>query len=129
MPQKCPCPQTFPMFMRVFKITMIMNEFLHKTPVPLLVTRHGIMTTSSAGGLLCGYKPMVLAGSKEPLKIFYILFNFLCILTYCINIISSAPEMSIAILILQICMSILCVINCCYPFGYLLIVLNLVGEP
>lgn len=28
-----------------------------------------IMTTSSAGGLLCGYKPVVLAGSKEPLKI------------------------------------------------------------
>ena len=27
------------------------------------------MTTSSAGGLLCGYKPVVLAGSKEPLKI------------------------------------------------------------
>ena len=109
------------------------------------------MTTSSAGGLLCGYKPVVLVGSKEPLKIchvhsyhwqalkgfslcliyrltskrvdvflqwhliifqiflhliFYILFNFLCILTYCVDIISSAPEMSIAILILQICMSI-----------------------
>ena len=31
--------------------------------------RHLIMTTSSAGGLLCGYKPVVLAGSKEPLKI------------------------------------------------------------
>jgi len=28
-----------------------------------------IMTTSSAGGFLCGYKPVVLAGSKEPLKI------------------------------------------------------------
>ena len=28
-----------------------------------------IMTTSSVGGLLCGYKPVVLAGSKEPLKI------------------------------------------------------------
>ena len=28
-----------------------------------------IMTTSSAGGLLYGYKPVVLAGSKEPLKI------------------------------------------------------------
>jgi len=27
------------------------------------------MTTSSAGGFLCGYKPVVLAGSKEPLKI------------------------------------------------------------
>ena len=109
------------------------------------------MTTSSAGGLLCGYKPVVLAGSKEPLKIchihsyhwqalkgfrlcliyrltskqvdvflqwhliifqiflhliFYILFNFLCILTYCVDIISSAPEMSIAILILQIYISI-----------------------
>ena len=32
---------------------------------------HGaqIITTSSAGGFLCGYKPVVLAGSKEPLKI------------------------------------------------------------
>ena len=32
---------------------------------------HGaqIMTTSSAGGFLCGYKPVVLASSKEPLKI------------------------------------------------------------
>ena len=48
---------------------IIKNEFLNKTPVPLLVTRHKIMTTSSAGGLLCGYKPVVLAGSKEPLKI------------------------------------------------------------
>ena len=28
-----------------------------------------IITTSSAGGLLCGYKPVVLAGSKEPLKV------------------------------------------------------------
>jgi hypothetical protein len=31
--------------------------------------QHIIMTTSSAGGFLCGYKPVVLAGSKEPLKI------------------------------------------------------------
>ena len=36
----------------------------------VLYTAYGqIMTTSSAGGLLCGYKPVVLAGSKEPLKI------------------------------------------------------------
>ena len=31
--------------------------------------KNKIMTTSSAGGFLCGYKPVVLAGSKEPLKI------------------------------------------------------------
>ena len=39
----------------------------------VLYTAYGqIMTTSSAGGLLCGYKPVVLAGSKEPLKIRHI---------------------------------------------------------
>ena len=109
------------------------------------------MTTSSAGGFLCGYKPVVLAGSKEPLKIRhahsyhrqalkgfslclvywltrkrvyvlfqwhliifqillhlipYIFFNFLCIFAYCIDIIPPAPEMSVSILLLQICMSI-----------------------
>ena len=39
----------------------------------VLYTAYGqIMTTSSAGGLLCGYKPVVLAGSKEPLKICHV---------------------------------------------------------
>lgn len=38
--------------------------------------------------------------------VFYILLYFLCVFPYCIYKISSAPKMSIPILILQICMSV-----------------------
>ena len=52
---------------RILKVIKEYNYVPNNSARNLKMTE--IITTSSAGGFLCGYKPVVLAGSKEPLKI------------------------------------------------------------
>lgn len=73
------CKQYIPSFMFFYiqcalkvniHVFFVFSIFFHmEVDIILSTSQNKIMTTSSAGGFRCGYKPVVLASSKEPLKI------------------------------------------------------------